>query len=203
MSMIKLNKEIPSKVLMATSGGVDSMAALDFVRRSRKVVVAHYNHGTGEFADNCTELVREYCARHNIQYVEGTLAEELPSGRSLEDWWREQRYNFFAECSMRHGAKVITAHHLDDVVENWIFTSMNGNPFLIPDERNFIVRPFLTTRKRDFYNWCERKSVPFLEDPTNENLRFRRNFIRHVMVPHALEVNPGIHKVLKKKIMGR
>ena len=70
----------------------------------------------------------------------------MPAGVSKEAWWRDQRYKFFNEATTR---PIITAHHLDDVVENWIFTSMNGNPFLIPHQRDQFIRPFLTTEKND------------------------------------------------------
>jgi tRNA(Ile)-lysidine synthase len=97
--------------------------------------------------------------------------------------------------------KIVTAHHLDDVVENWIFTALNGNPYLIPQERDNYIRPFLTTEKRDFTLWCIRKEVPTINDPSNGNTRYRRNYIRRIMMPHVEHINPGIKKTLRKKIL--
>ena len=77
---------------------------------------------------------------------------------------------------------------------------MHGNPFLIPHVRDCYVRPFLQTRKSVLEDWCMRKDVTFLEDPSNQDVRFMRNFIRHEVVPKVLHVNPGIYKTLARKL---
>ena len=195
--MIKVSCPIPAKVAIAVSGGVDSMAILDFVRRAHDVLVLHYNHGT-PYAPDAEALVREYCDKHKLELIVGRCEEEMPAGVSHEAWWREKRYKFFAEST---NMKIITAHHLDDVVENWIFTSLNGHGMLIPTERDNYIRPFLTTEKRDLLLWCIRKEVPVAGDPSNSNTKYRRNYIRHVMMPHVTHVNPGIHKTIKKKVL--
>ena len=196
--MIHVIGELPVTIAVAVSGGVDSMAALDFLRRSRDVEVLHYNHGTGTFADKATDVVAEYCRKHQLLSVMGWNHEEMPTGVSHEAWWRKKRYEFFESATDR---PIITAHHLEDVVENWIFTSLNGNPFLIPMARDQYLRPFLTTEKKSFIGWCKRKNVSFVEDMSNVDTRYRRNYIRHVMMPHVEHINPGIRKIIKKKIM--
>ena len=195
--MFHLHKKVPKKVAIAVSGGIDSMAALDFLRRNRDVIVLHYNHGT-TYAPKAESLVRSYCAAHKLELAVGTCDADIPNGVSKEAWWREQRYSFFAAATER---KIVMAHHLDDVAETWIFTALNGKPKLIPSERGNYIRPFLTTRKSAFTKWCNRKNVPFIEDPSNEDTKFMRNYIRHVLLPKALAVNPGLHKVLKKNIL--
>jgi tRNA(Ile)-lysidine synthase len=94
----------------------------------------------------------------------------------------------------------VTCHHLDDVAETWLFTSLNGTPKLIPSRRDNYLRPFLQTRKAVFEDWCDRKEVPYHCDESNNDTRFNRNYIRHELMPKALRVNPGLHKVLRKKI---
>lgn len=195
--MIKIFGKIPMEIAIAVSGGADSMACLDFLRRTRDVVVLHYNHGT-KYAPIAEQCVKEYCAKHDLNLVIGRCEEEMPKGVSAEAWWRDRRYEFFNEATSR---KIVMAHHLDDVVENWVFTSMNGNPSMIPRVRGNYLRPFLCTRKQDFVDWCERFSVPVVEDPSNSDTKYRRNYIRHELMPHILQINPGIHKTIKKKIM--
>ena len=195
--MIRVTGKIPRRVAVAVSGGIDSMAALDFLRRSHEVVVLHYNHGT-PYAPKAEALVRAYCMKHKLTIVIGRCEEEMPAGVSKEAWWRDQRYKFFTEAT---SLPIVTAHHLDDQVENWIFTSMNGNPFLIPHSRDQFIRPFITTEKNDFTLWCVRKGVPTINDPTNDDTKYRRNYIRHTMMPHVLAINPGIKKTIKKKIL--
>ena len=195
--MIHITGKIPRQVAVAVSGGIDSMAVLDFLRRSHDVLVLHYNHGT-TYAPKAEALVRDYCEKHDLDLIVGKCEEEMPEGVSHEAWWREKRYAFFAESTDR---KIVTAHHLDDVVENWIFTALNGNPYLIPQERDNYIRPFLTTEKRDFTLWCIRKEVPTINDPSNGNTRYRRNYIRRIMMPHVEHINPGIKKTIRKKLL--
>tara|TARA_B100000131_G_scaffold321305_1_gene371672 strand:- start:4 stop:630 length:627 start_codon:yes stop_codon:yes gene_type:complete len=204
--MIHILGQIPHKVAIAVSGGIDSMAALDFLNRSREVVALYYNHGT-EHADDAEAVVRKYCKEHNVPLLVDRVSDDMPPGVSKEAWWREQRYAFFEEMTASRlrlfgNMPIITCHHLDDAVENWIFTCMHGNPMLIPYTRGNYIRPFLITRKSDFVDWCARKHVPFIQDPTNADIAFRRNYIRHRIVEHAMMINPGIHKTIKKKIIG-
>ena len=112
--MIHVTGKIPKQVAIAVSGGIDSMAALDFLRRTRDVEVLHYNHGTGQYADEATELVRDYCSTHGLFCIIGRNWDKMPDGVSREAWWRDQRYKFFEEATNR---PIITAHHLDDQVE--------------------------------------------------------------------------------------
>lgn len=195
--MFELCVKIPRKVAIAVSGGCDSMAALDFLKRSHELTVLHFNHGTKQ-AKDYENLVSEYCQKHDIEFIVGYLGDKDPSGRSLEDFWREHRYKFFEmHCG---GNKVITCHHLDDVVETWLFGSLHGTPKIIPKERDIYIRPFLATKKEVFRDWSERKRVPYIEDESNRDICFMRNYIRHEIVPKALHVNPGLHKVMKKKV---
>ena len=201
MLKILKNLKIPSRVAIAVSGGVDSMAVLDFLRRSRDVTVLHYNHGTGQYADLAQNLVASYCFREGITLIVGRNREKMPKGVSAEAWWRDKRYEWFDSLDEARDLPIVTAHHLDDVVENWIFTSLNGNPFLIPSRRDRFIRPFLSTEKKAFISWCNRKDVPFLLDPSNLENKHRRNYIRNVMMPHVEEINPGIRKTIMKKVI--
>lgn len=196
--MIRMSYKVPKDIFVATSGGCDSMAVIDFLRQSRNVTAIHYNHGT-DFADEAEALVTSYCEQYKIPLIVDYLDDTPDKGVSLEDFWRKARYGFFEE--VHDGVTpIITCHHLDDVAETWLFTSLNGNPRLIPSRRDFYMRPFLETRKAIFEDWCNRKNVPYIEDPSNENTRFTRNYIRHELMPRALRVNPGLHKVLRKKV---
>jgi tRNA(Ile)-lysidine synthase len=63
------------------------------------------------------------------------------------------------------------------------------------------VRPFRKTRKRDLELWANLNNVPYITDPSNKDTSFRRNYIRHNLMPHALEVNPGLYKIISKKVL--
>ena len=194
--MIKLQGKLPRRVHLACSGGVDSMAALDFLKRNHEVKVLHFNHGTAH-GERAEEFVLRYCREHSIEFIADRVRQTIPPGPSKEQWWREQRYNFLHKYEVE---PVITCHHLDDCVETWVWSCMHGTGKWIPYRNRNVVRPFRLTRKRDFELWCNLHNVPWIEDDSNENIHYTRNYIRHEMMPSVLQVNPGIHKTIAKKV---
>ena len=114
--------DLPKECYLAVSGGADSMAILDFMRKSdRDIKVIHFNHGTKHGAE-AEAFVSDYCRSNNLTLEIGRIPEEEISnhnGSSMEAFWREERYEFFSKFV---GSKIITAHNLDDQVENHIFT---------------------------------------------------------------------------------
>lgn len=199
--MIKLLKKVPQKIILACSGGVDSMAALDFLNNGkREIVVVNVNHLT-EFGNLANKFVEDYCKSNNLKFISRDINPDKPKEYSLEEYWRIERYKIFEEIHNIYGFPVVTVHHLNDAVETWVFSSINGNPKLIPHERDYFIRPFLLTPKKNLQNWVKRKNVPFLEDQSNLNTKFVRNRIRRNIIPEILKINPGIEKVIKKKIL--
>jgi tRNA(Ile)-lysidine synthase len=192
--MIKLLVPLPKTLTIACSGGVDSMAIVDFLSRKHDVTVAFYHHGT-QTSDEACEFVAKYCTDKNIPMVFGFIDTKYkPKGKSQEEYWRECRYGFLVNC----GDTVITAHHLDDAVETYLWGCLNGTPKVPQIYKSNVVRPFLTTRKQELIDWCVRKNVPWIEDKSNNDTNYTRNYIRKELMPHALQVNPGLHKVVKK-----
>ena len=196
--MFKLSFKLPRRIAVAVSGGADSMASLDFLRRSHEVSVLHFNHRTPG-SDDAASITADYCRNHDIDFVCKFLEGECPKGESLENFWREKRYEFFDIFT--NDMPVVTCHHLDDVIETWLFSSLNGRPQVIPSRRGMYLRPFLQNKKSEFVEWCERKEISYYQDKSNFDTKFMRNYIRHEIVPRALEVNPGLHKVMRKKIV--
>ena len=197
--MMRLIGRIPRRVHVAVSGGSDSMCALDFLSGSHNVTALHFDHGTNH-ARHARDFVEGYCAARGIDLVVGKVSRDRRSDESQEEFWRNERIRFFRE---HPSAPVVTAHHLDDAVEWWVFTCLHGNPRLIPhgNRDSNVIRPFLATPKRKLVDWCDRKKVPYVIDPGNESRDFARNRIRHDILPHALRVNPGLSKVVKKRIL--
>jgi len=196
--MIKVQGRLPKRVYLACSGGVDSMAVLNFLNKKHNVEVLHFNHGMPHDW-HAEDFITTYCLENQIPCKVANLAgETCPKNRSVEDWWREKRYAFFDQYQ---DAPVITCHHLDDCVETWIWSSMNGKGRIIPYRRNNVIRPFRLNRKRNFEMWCNFNSTPWVDDITNTDTKYTRNYIRHQMMPHVLRVNPGIHKTVLKKML--
>jgi tRNA(Ile)-lysidine synthase len=197
--MIKIQGKLPRQLMVAVSGGVDSMVVLDFLRRSHAVEVFHFNHGT-EHSKEAEWLVRKYVSDHNLPFqVRGIAKQFKPKNKSTEEWWRDERYKWMDMFAQNHMA-VVTCHHLDDCVETWAWSSMHGTGKIIPYKRGNIIRPFRKTRKRDLELWAAMHNVPYVEDKSNKDTSYIRNYIRHEMMPHILKVNPGIHKTILKKV---
>lgn len=194
--MIRLLCKVPNDIIVACSGGPDSMAALSFLsaRGKRNVRAAYFNHQT-EHGHKAEAFIRNYCRENKVQLIVGRLDGTKAQNQSLEEFWSAERNKWFESLEL----PVISGHHLQDAVEWWLFSAMHGNPKLIPISRNNILRPFLSTDPQSFIEWCERKGVPYILDPGNNDQKFMRSIIRNKILPDVLRVNPGISTVIRKK----
>jgi tRNA(Ile)-lysidine synthase len=177
------------------------MALLSFVTRyqspSKRPYVAHFFHHGTATSEAGLALVSDYCNGQNIPLEVGHLTQEKPAEESLEEFWRNQRLSFFRS----YDYDIATAHHLNDVAETWIMSSLRGNPKLIPYRNTNVVRPLLLNCKQVLLDWCARHDVPFIEDASNLDEKFDRNRTRHKIMPEALKVYPGFLTTLKKKYL--
>ena len=193
--MIKIQGNLSRELFVACSGGVDSMATLDFLSNNHEVTVCFFDHGTGPSRE-ALEFVSEQTKKYKCGFIYGKITRDKHSKESMEEYWRNERYKFFHSIN----GTVLTGHHLDDCVETWVWSSMHGEGKIIPYANKNVIRPFRGTRKRDFQLWADLKNVPYIEDDTNKDVCYTRNYIRHKMMPNVLRVNPGIHKTIAKKV---
>lgn len=193
--MIKLLGKIPSgKFGVACSGGVDSMAVLDFLVNGRhNPTVLYFNHNT-KHGDEAEEFIKKYCKNNNLELIIDRT--DIVPKSNKEKVWSDLRYSFFEKFDF----PIITCHHLDDCVETYIFSCLRGFQSVIPYKRKNVIRPFLLNEKSKFIKWCKNKKVPYIEDETNSQTEHSRNKIRHNIVPESLKVNPGLKTVVKKMI---
>lgn len=182
---------------IAVSGGVDSMAVLDFMRRKHEVSAVHINHNEGN-SNQAEDLVSEFCDKNHIDLMVFKANRDKYKWESTEEYWRNLRYEIFHS----YESPIITAHNLDDCVETWIWSSLHGNPSIIPYRNKNVIRPFRANPKREFEKWCLKNNIKWIDDSSNLDYSLTRNYIRNVMMPHVLHVNSGISKVIKKKVMG-
>lgn len=206
---MKLVGPIPNSCYLAFSGGGDSCAALSFLLNGRKNVDLLYVHHGTEHADDALKYVHRvseilgcYLHVHRIEDFR-----KKSNSESKEEYWRNARYNWF---KLFNNKPIVTAHHLDDCIETWIFGAMHGQPKLIPYSRSNgdgepIIRPFLAATRKELMAMLMANGPDILrewvEDPSNEDVKYMRNLIRHEMRPIAERVNPGIEKVIRKKVM--
>ncbi|MFY8211604.1 MAG: tRNA lysidine(34) synthetase TilS [Candidatus Nanopelagicus sp.] len=190
--MIKLLFPLPKNVTIALSGGVDSVAITDFLSKKHNVSCAFFHHATAE-CQGAYDFVQQFCSDRSLPLTVGKLLVDKPKELSMEEHWRNERYVFLSKFET-----VVTGHNLDDCVETYLFSALNGTAKVIPSHRNNVFRPFLTTTKAEFVDWCLRKNIEWYQDASNDDDRYNRNYIRKHLIPHALKVNPGLFKVVKK-----
>ena len=193
--MIKLQGKLPREVFVACSGGVDSMAVVDFLRNNHHVTICFFDHET-QHSTEAGVFVTNYCNENNMPLMYGRITRDRERDESQEEYWRNERYKFFGTID----ADIITCHHLDDCVETWVWSSMHGEGKIIPYRNKNVIRPFRQTRKRDFQLWADLNNVAYIEDTSNNDTIYIRNYIRHQMMPHVVKVNPGIYKTISKKV---
>lgn len=199
--MFNFTHPLPQKYWVACSGGIDSMSALHFLRKPLKnglMGVVHINHGTAH-APEAERFVRSYCKMTKLPVMMYRVPGSPPKGESKECWWRDQRYGCFN--AVPGDAPIILAHNFDDCLEEYLMCVMvRGYQGTIPYSHGRCVRPFRLWKKENIRAYAERESVLFTEDPSNADTKFKRNYIRKHIVPHALKINPGLYKIVKRVI---
>lgn len=184
------------RVLVAVSGGVDSMVLLDLLRQSiavlqAEVVAAHFDHAMRPESADDAQFVAETCARWAIPL----FAARSPQPLHTEAQARTARYAFLSDAMARAEAqKIATAHHADDQIETVLFRLLRGAGLRglsgIPVRRGPIIRPLLRFRKAELEAYAAFHRIEFREDKTNATARFARNRIRHALIPAMQSVRP-------------
>jgi len=182
--------------ILACSGGPDSMAAFAFLLNGgHDFGVAYFHHGT-EHGEEAQKFVANECIKRKVPFFTSFISGIKNKKESPEEYFRRERYTFLASFNK----KVITAHHLDDCVETWLFSSIHGNPKLIPYVTTLCIRPFLTCSKEELMDFATRSEMKWVIDPTNIQTDIPRNSIRHELIPLIKKVNPNIRSTIKRKL---
>lgn len=189
------------RVICATSGGADSMAllmSLWLVREQLEISVAaaHFDHSLrGEESRRDADFVRNFCQTQGIFLHMGAAdvaAYAESSGESLEQAARTLRYAFFQTLPCD---KLATAHTADDNAETVLLNLLRGTGLRglcgIPPRRGNIVRPLLTTTRREIEAFLTERHIPHVEDSTNAADDALRNRIRHRLMPLCCQENPN------------
>jgi len=200
--MFKLTHPLPKKYWVAVSGGVDSMAALHWLRKpSRKGLlgVVHIDHNTTH-AKKAREFVYSFCRTEDISLLMFGVEGQPPKGESKEAWWRDRRYDIFKNQVPGDDA-IILGHHFDDCLEEYLMnTLVRGFMDTIGYSHGRCVRPFRLWKKESIVEYAVRNKVPWINDPSNNDAKYKRNHIRHYITPEVLKLNPGVYNIVEKCI---
>lgn len=182
----------PGRYVVAVSGGVDSAALLHMLHDQPGVelVVAHYDHGIRDDSAKDRQLVHDLARDYGIPFVyhAGRLGKN-----ASEDAARVARYAFLRSVKNTHdGQAIITAHHQDDVLETIIHNISRGTGRLGLSPMHAssdIIRPLMGMTKKDLIAYAEEHNLTWREDPTNEDDKYKRNHIRHNIVPKMSDLD--------------
>jgi len=191
---------IGKRLLLATSGGVDSMIMVDlFDKLSFDVAIAHCNfqlRGIESFEDQ--KFVQNYADANGIevfitQFDTTTFAKDFKL--SIQVAARELRYSWFYELlETKKYDYILTAHHADDNVETFIINLIRGTGLEgltgIPAQNGNIIRPLLTFSRQEIEQYAKEIKMEWREDSSNTSDKYLRNKIRHNVVPVLKELNP-------------
>ena len=180
-------------LLVALSGGGDSMATLELLRRSfqGRIEAAHLEHGLrGRTSVGDADFVESYCEKHGVKCFvrHGDVNKNKRPGESSEMAGRRLRYEFFFEILDREGLDfVATGHNRDDSVETMLFhlfrgTGLRGLAGITP-KRGRVIRPVIGLSRKELRQFLIESGVPWRDDETNESDRYQRNKIRNQLLP--------------------
>lgn len=190
-------------VIIAFSGGADSMALTHFVMSrvpKERLLCAHVNHMLrGAEADADENFVREFCEAHGLRFTflredVAALAREKKIG--TEECGRLVRYRFFHSLCTEENDVIITAHNADDNVETVLMNLAGGTGLSglcgIPYRRGSVVRPLLRVSREEIERYCYENGLAYVTDSTNAEDVYTRNRIRHRVLPELRAVNPRL-----------
>ena len=182
------------RVVLAVSGGVDSMVLLDAaatVLPRDSIVVATFDHATGPAATEAAALVAERCAELGIRCIRDVAQAALESEAEL----RAARWSFLRRVSREVGGPVCTAHTTDDQVETVLMritrnAGARGLAGLFASGDT--LRPMLSVTRREVVAYARRRNLTWIEDPSNASPKYFRNRIRRDLLPALRKVTASI-----------
>lgn len=192
------------KIVIATSGGPDSMALLYLtmqVKKNIKIICAHVNHNTGRVGQNEEqEYVKNFCKKNNIIFE--TMKIENYSDDNFENEARNKRYEYFDKIIKKYEAKyLLTAHHGDDLMETILMrivrgSSLKGYAGFMKEtqKKNYkVIRPLIEVTKDDILKYNEQNQIKYFIDKTNYDESYTRNRYRKNILPKLKEEDKNVH----------
>ena len=193
-----------ARLLLAVSAGVDSMVLAELCLKSKiEFGVAHCNFSLRDKeSDDDQTFVEKWCQNHGIPFFTKKFETKKISQeqkRGIQETARVLRYDFFKSiCANNNYNFIATAHHRDDSIETVIFNFSRGTGLSgitgIKDKKGGIIRPLLPFSKNEILAFAKENKTDFREDSSNVSTKYRRNFIRHEVVPVLKKMNPDFEK---------
>lgn len=197
----KHNLEDRESFILAISGGLDSMVLLQAFKKIKpkaQIIVSHFHHGESddheikEYRDQAFQLVSSQAESLGFKFFSKTAFEKLES----EDDFRRNRLHFFSQVRADFPLSVfVTAHHKDDLLETWMLKMIRGTGPESLENFKFwngrVLRPLLLFTKAELLVYAKAQGITWLEDPTNQQNDYLRNWLRNEWLKNLATKVPG------------
>ncbi len=207
--------EIGDKIVVAVSGGIDSVVLLDLLVKLQQeyqfeLSVAHFNHSLrGSESDGDQQFVQQLAEQHHLPFYSENGSTKFIANeqkRSIQETARDLRYTFLNDLRIRLGYdKIVTAHNANDNAETVLFNLLRGTGVKglcgIPTRREDmkIVRPLLCSAREHIQEYASEHDIQFREDSSNKKTDYSRNFLRHNVFPLLSEsINSNVIETLNR-----
>lgn len=191
----ELKKYRDKKILVAFSGGKDSLMLLDFINKQRESLniyagACHINHGLRHTAKRDEDFCRLYCLKNNIEFYTYNISEELKNDNigGTESSARKYRYKYLLQTVKENNYEFLfTAHTYSDDIESFFVDLYTGASLFtlggIMYENNQIIRPMLNITTEMVNDYIAENNLEPVFDETNNDIKYVRNRIRHKLIP--------------------
>ncbi len=199
-----------SRLLLAVSGGIDSMVMLHlFYKNGFDIAVAHCNFNLrGKESDGDEAFLRQFCESNKIpvfssKFDTQKIAEDFKISIQLSA--RKIRYEWFQELAKEHQFDyILTAHNADDVAETFLINLSRGSGLDgftgIPQINQNIVRPLLPFSRKEIENFAKENQIIWREDSSNASDKYIRNQLRHQVIPVLKNINANFLESFQQTI---
>jgi len=212
-ALVKCFNSAPEKkIIIAYSGGVDSqvlLVALATLKQreqlSNNIVVCHVNHGLSPNADSWQAFAQQQCDRYSLPLITRKLQLKKQPQQSLEAIARDARYQVLIQASIEP-AFIVTGHHLNDQTETFLLALKRGSGLkglsAMPENsvlaQHNLLRPLLSVSRDEILSYAQQHELSWIEDESNTDEHYDRNFLRHQIIPALSERWPSINKTIAR-----
>ncbi|MEZ9575204.1 tRNA lysidine(34) synthetase TilS [Vibrio sp. 10N.261.55.F4] len=200
----------PCRLIVAFSGGVDSRVLLELAAQFAKshhidCCAVHVHHGLSNNADYWAEQCKTWCDALSVSLFIERVSLDISRGESVEKLARDARYQALKK-HIRQGDVLVTGQHIDDQVETFLLALKRGSgpkglssmAKVMPFSGAHIVRPLLSVTRTDIEGAARDMALTWVEDESNQDVRFDRNFIRHQVTPTLTERWPSFRESVSR-----
>jgi len=202
---IKKILPLDKKILVAVSGGIDSMTLLNILLKLRRPLgVVHANFQLrGDFSNKDETFVTDVCKKKNIPLYKKRF--NVIANKNMQITARELRYDWFEQLLKTKSYDFLAlGHHLDDSIENFFLNLIRGTGikgFLgIPKKIKQYIRPLLTLTKAEIISYANKYDISWREDTSNSKNEYFRNSVRNCLVPVLKKLSINFSKNFQKTI---